>query len=209
MLARGVVPVGKRQDSARITRRKIVQAAKELHEKRGLSNVSVDEIVAEAGVSKGSFYVYFRRKEDISAEIELLRFDELKDSLEHAPGTAVEKIGRFLTESVRYIQEQGLALCKEWMKSAVSPIDEAGPGMVKMNFDREYILQTVHQAQECGELDNGAPAEALADLILADYYGMVTLWSMTNGRFPIQERIENFADTLNTILKPYWREEMS
>ena len=89
MLARGVVPVGKRQDSARITRRKIVQAAKELHEKRGLSNVSVDETVAEAGVSKGSFYVYFRRKEDISAEIELLRFDELKDSLEHAPGTAV------------------------------------------------------------------------------------------------------------------------
>ncbi len=195
--------MGKRQEAAKLTRESIVQAAQRLHEAHGLSNVSVDEIVAEAGVSKGSFYVYFKRKEDVASEIAFRRFDELKQLLESTPGTAATKLGRFLTESVKYIEEQGLSICKEWMKSAVSPTSTDGSGMEKLNYDKEYILQTLRLAQKNGELCNGAPTETLADLIMAEYYGVVTLWSMTNGMFPMQERIGSFADTLNTMLEQY------
>lgn len=195
--------MGKRQEAAKLTREKIVQAAKKLHEERGLSNVSVDEIVAEASVSKGSFYVYFKRREDVASEIAFRRFDALKESLEQFPGTAAVKLGQFLTESVRYIEEQGLPICKEWMKSAVSPNGEDNSGMAKLDFDRDFILKTILSAKENGEISVDAPVESLANMILAEYYGCVTMWSMTDGSFPMLKCIEQFADTLSEMLKQY------
>ena len=193
--------MGKRQEAAKLTRENIVRAAKKLHEERGLSNVSVDEIVAEANVSKGSFYVYFRRKEDVASEIAFRQFDALKESLEQFPGTAAVKLWRFLTESVRYIEEQGLSICKEWMKSAVSPNGEDNSGMTKLSFDRDFILKTILSAKEDGEISAVAPVEPLADMIMAEYYGCVTMWSMTDGSFPMLKCIEQFADTLSGMLK--------
>ena len=195
--------MGKRQESAKLTRENIVQAAKMLHEERGLSNVSVDEIVAKANVSKGSFYVYFRRKEDVASEIAFRQFDALKESLEQLPGTAAVKLGRFLTESVRYIEEQGLSICKEWMKSAVSPNGEDNSGVAKFSFDRDFILKTIFSAKENGEISGDAPVESLTDMIMAEYYGCVTMWSMTDGNFPMLKCIEQFADTLSGMLKQY------
>ncbi|MCM1166471.1 MAG: TetR/AcrR family transcriptional regulator [Lachnospiraceae bacterium] len=193
--------MGKRQEAAKLTKRNIILAAKKLHEQRGLADVSVDEIVAEANVSKGSFYVYFKRKEDVASAIAFFRFDELKDSLERCRGTAAKKLARFLTESVRYIEEEGLALCKEWMKSAVSPTDKDGSGIQKLNYDREFILKTLLSAKEKGEID--APAETLTDVLMAEYYGSVALWCITDGEFPMLEHIKNFSGTLGELLKKY------
>lgn len=192
--------MGKRQEAAKLTRERIVQAAKKLHEARGLTNVSVDEIVAEAGVSKGSFYVYFRRKEDIAQDIAFRKFDSIKEDLEHFSGTTAEKIGRFITESVRYIEGQGLALCKEWMKGAVCPMGEDCSGMKKLNYDRDYILQTLEAGIDTGS-NSEAVNKALADIIMAEYYGCVCMWSMTDGSFPMQQRMEQFAATLDGMLK--------
>ena len=195
--------MGKRQEAAKVTREKIVQAAKRLLAGREPSSVSVDEIAAEAGVSKGSFYVYFKRKEDVAAEIASRRFDELKKEAAAYPGTATAKLGRFLTESVRYIEEQGLSLCKEWMKGAVCPCCGDSSGQNKLNFDRTFILQLLLSEKE-KEREENFPAEALADIIVAEYYGCVALWSMTDGAFPLQKRTEQFVGALDDLLPKYF-----
>ena len=188
--------MGKRQEAAKLTRERIVRAAERLHEERGLANVSVDEIVAEAGVSKGSFYVYFKRKEDVAQAVAFRRFDELKREAEQRTGTAMERLSYFLRESARYIEERGLEICKEWMKSAVSPAGGDGPGMEKFRYDRSYIARTLEDARAGGELRADAPTEEIADAILAEYYGCVALWSMSDGAFPMRARMAEFADAL-------------
>lgn len=55
----------KRELQALETRKKIFEAAKSLFSKYGYGAVSIDDIVREAGVARGSFYVYFLSKEDI------------------------------------------------------------------------------------------------------------------------------------------------
>ncbi|MCM1054729.1 MAG: TetR/AcrR family transcriptional regulator [Bacteroides sp.] len=195
--------MGKRQEAAKLTKRNIILAAKRLHEQRGLANVSVDEITAEANVSKGSFYVYFKRKEDVATAVAFFRFDELKEALENCHGGAAEKIGYFLTESIRYIEEEGLSLCKEWMKSAVSPTDKDSSGIQKLNYDREFILKTLLSAKEKGEIKAGAPAETITDTLMSEYYGAVTLWCITNGEFPMTEHIKIFSEALGEMLKKY------
>ncbi len=51
------------------TRGKIVSSAMELFAKKGFDKTTVDEIVARAGVAKGTFYLYFKSKDDLIKEL--------------------------------------------------------------------------------------------------------------------------------------------
>lgn len=52
------------------TRQKLMAAAKALFERQGFDITSVDQIVAEANVAKGTFYQYFEAKLDVLMAIE-------------------------------------------------------------------------------------------------------------------------------------------
>jgi len=55
--------------AAQETRRRIYESADYLIRKHGVDNVSVDSIVKHAGVSKGTFYIYFESKYSLIAEL--------------------------------------------------------------------------------------------------------------------------------------------
>jgi TetR/AcrR family transcriptional repressor of nem operon len=50
-------------------RKKIVESARRLFNRRGFENVSVDSIMAHAGLTRGGFYSYFDSKSDLYAEV--------------------------------------------------------------------------------------------------------------------------------------------
>ncbi len=50
------------------TRTRIVTAARKLFNKRGFTEVSIDEIMAEAGLTRGGFYNHFATKDELYAE---------------------------------------------------------------------------------------------------------------------------------------------
>lgn len=50
------------------TRKKIVASARRLFNRRGLSDVSIDEIMGDAGLTRGGFYNHFSTKEELYAE---------------------------------------------------------------------------------------------------------------------------------------------
>ena len=57
-------PPGHREE----VRTKIVQSARKLFNRSGFDNVAVDQIMADAGLTRGGFYSYFESKSDLYAE---------------------------------------------------------------------------------------------------------------------------------------------
>ncbi len=51
-----------------LTRQKIVQSARRLFNRHGFDAVSIDNVMADAGLTRGSFYSYFESKGDLYAE---------------------------------------------------------------------------------------------------------------------------------------------
>jgi AcrR family transcriptional regulator len=51
------------------TRKKLINSAKRLFSKNGYYETKVSDIVADAGLSQGTFYIYFKSKEDIFKEL--------------------------------------------------------------------------------------------------------------------------------------------
>jgi AcrR family transcriptional regulator len=70
-------PADPKQARSRQTKEKIVQAAIQLFQERGYEGTTSNEIAAEAGVSVGSFYVYFTDKRQLLLTI----FDRLADDM--------------------------------------------------------------------------------------------------------------------------------
>src|SRR3989442_13733843 len=63
------------------TRAAIREAANRLFLEHGVDNTTVDAICAAAEVSKGTFYLYFHRKEDLLLEYALRRFRRIRRML--------------------------------------------------------------------------------------------------------------------------------
>src|SRR5215472_2956245 len=51
-----------------LTKQKIVRSARRLFNRRGFDTVSIDDVTADAGLTRGSFYSYFESKGDLYAE---------------------------------------------------------------------------------------------------------------------------------------------
>src|SRR5882757_7095377 len=58
-------PAGHRTE----VKRKIVESARRLFNRHGFDRVSVDQIMAGAGLTRGGFYSYFESKSDLYAEV--------------------------------------------------------------------------------------------------------------------------------------------
>src|SRR5262249_20668842 len=61
-------PVGHRAQ----VRHKIVRSAQALFNRHGFDAVSIDDVMARAGLTRGGFYSYFKTKEDLYAEAVVL-----------------------------------------------------------------------------------------------------------------------------------------
>jgi AcrR family transcriptional regulator len=51
------------------TRAKIIRSARKLFNRLGFDRVSIDAIMADAGLTRGAFYSYFNTKSDLYAEV--------------------------------------------------------------------------------------------------------------------------------------------
>ena len=66
--------------TGRNTRGRIISAAWKLFYQQGYDNTTVEEIIAESGTSKGSFYHYFEGKDALLSSLSYL-FDEKYEQL--------------------------------------------------------------------------------------------------------------------------------
>ena len=87
-------------------REKIISSAGRLFNRRGFNGVSIDDVMAEAGLTRGSFYAYFDSKSDLYAQsITAILQEKAIDNWDgvsidpRAPDVAVEIIGDYLSVS--------------------------------------------------------------------------------------------------------------
>lgn len=91
--------------------REILAAARELLERRGPEAMTMEEIAADAGVAKGTLYLYFQSKDDlIQALITRVGENILRDlqAALKAPGTPPEKLIRVVSVLLEYLNREPL-----------------------------------------------------------------------------------------------------
>src|ERR1700722_948623 len=81
-------------------RRRILAAAQELFDLRGIDRVTMAEIVSETGIRASTLYEYFSNKDEVVwalvEELMVLSSERIRASIEAAPGPALAKITALL-----------------------------------------------------------------------------------------------------------------
>ena len=195
----------KRQKNALETRQKIYETACSLIEEKGFANVSVEDITDACGVAKGTFYVYFKRKEDIVFECCKEWFSDVDRKAREHKGTIVEKLAFYFKGFMEGVTCGGAELCRQWVREVINPNDSPGEMCGgKYAYDLKHLTAFLKDAVKDGMLKKSTPVETLVHIFMCDLYGMMTCWCMSDEKFVPEEWVGRFANLqLPALLEQY------
>ena len=76
-MAEGKTTITRQKRKKNLTHKNIMHAAKKLYEKKGIGNISIEEITEYADVSRSTFFSHFASLEILSTEIACKAIDEI------------------------------------------------------------------------------------------------------------------------------------
>ncbi len=194
-----------RQIAALETRRKLLEAAKKLVCEKGLANTSIEEITKACGVSNGTFYTYFKRKEDVVFALSQEMYQGIYEEAQAHDGPFMERLVFYMVNFSGHIERDGLKLCQEWVRNTVDPDLVAAPyNTDKLHVDIDSMKGMIEKGIERGELKNSTPIDALAGALVDVIYGEMLCWDMSGGAYSFEERTKEFCNLfLPAMIQPY------
>ncbi len=185
----------KRQLAALETRRKLIETAGKIIGEKGLENTSIEEITEACGVSKGTFYTYFKRKEDIVNELQAGRTHRsIFEDIMVKDLNVEEKTNKFLCDMAMYIEEGGPKVCQAWIRNVVDIDHSTKNGDQALAAeDISYMEEILQEGIQNKELKKNTEVRKLAETCIDILYGQMLVWAISDGGYGLQERTEEFC----------------
>lgn len=180
-----------RQLKALETKKSLYESAIKLFAEKGFNNVTIDQIVAEAGTSKGSFYTYFKSKNHVFLE-QFRQFDEhyaaIYKSLTKYK-TAREKLLNFIKGIYMFEAETGgVDTAKILYTNGFVYTQEEAAIMTDTSRPLYKIVEEIiHEGKEKGEFRNEFSEEQLTIMAIRCISGTYFDWCLYDGSFDIVE----------------------
>jgi TetR/AcrR family fatty acid metabolism transcriptional regulator len=187
-------------DEAKEERRQaLIDAARRCAARKGFAELTVEEVCTEAGVSKGSFYLYFDSKQAML--FALLDDDDvaLDAAAERTPaeGGGVEGLRSFVRAMVRRGEDPATVQIRSDLWAAIRT-DEAlrTRFSTRMRERRRTMRDRIERSVDGGEMAE-VPANALASILLALGDGL----TLHAGLDPNAFRWTNVSGVLDRLLE--------
>jgi len=160
------------------TRAAIRDAANQLFLTKGIDETTVDEICDAAGISKGTFYLYFHHKEDLLLEYGLQRLRRVREMVP-------ELIGRGSFRQAMEAIIDDVVRGKGWGREVTGrAIMEMGTSAERlpMQAPHKLIQPLIEVAVARGEIRTDIPTDAVAHFVLRSILGALRDWGLgTDG----------------------------
>ena len=187
------------------TKRKLLEAAKRIVCEKGLVNTSIEEITKACGVSNGTFYTYFKSKEDVVFALSREMYQEIYEMAQAHDGSFMERLVFYMINFSGCIEKSSLKLCQEWVRNTVDPdLVENPDDKNKLAMDLESMRGMLQKGVERGELKQDTPVDALSHTLVDLIYGEMLCWDMSGGAYSFEERTREFCSLfLPAMMEPY------
>lgn len=173
---------------SRNTKNRIVTAAWRLFHEQGYENTTVDEIIAESGTSKGSFYHYFEGKDALLGSLSILfdeKYEQLMEQLDPTLGSfeTLLLLNRELFEMIE--NSIPLELLARLLSSQLVTHGE------KYLLDRSRVYykllrQIAAEGQRAGELRNDLTVNEIAKIYAMCERSLMYDWCICAGEYSLR-----------------------
>ena len=180
--------ITKRKLQAKETKKKIFDAAIELIETKGFVNITIQDINELAGVSVGTFYHYYKSKEDVFFELYQSADEYFKEKvspkLESDELAVGEKIVSFFREYARFNIENGLEYVSQLYNTNNKFFISHKRYMV------ELLRKIVIDGQNRGDIKNDLSPDEVTDYMFIFGRGIIFDWCLHDGEYDLEEKME-------------------
>ncbi|MEX0801166.1 MAG: TetR/AcrR family transcriptional regulator [Dehalococcoidia bacterium] len=189
------------------TRERLLEAATAVFARSGFDRATVDEIVREAGFSKGAFYVHFESKEDLFWAMLEERIDRqqvaFRQTVDHS---------RPLSENVRSILSAVFGLVQNdpfWTSlvmefGAHAARNEKVRERLALMYERwrELIRVMLTTGREAGLIRSDIDVEFTATMLIATVEGSIVQSRIAPESVRLSDMVEPLTRLLTRLLTP-------
>jgi len=202
-LAADVQPAPDRRARQRGTQRtRIVDAARRLFTRRGVDDVTMTEVAAEAGVARATVFNYFGSKhallegitEEVISHYQGMLRNALADRTSPTPlivRALFEQMGAGIEEDRRFYR----GVFREIAKVRLG-LDEGGMGQRAGEVALGLLVELLGRGQQRGELSREYRAEDLASAFDSLVNGTITHWLYGDAAEPLRRRMRRAAEVV-------------
>lgn len=186
------------------TQGEIIRIGTEMIAKQGYNATGIDAVLKEAGVPKGSFYHYFKSKEEFGLAV----IDHFAARFEQRLELALNEEAIAPLDRIRGILESGLARLAQNQCTKGCLIGNLGQEMADLNerfrarleeifgMWRERFAACLAEAQERGELSGAIDPAVTAGFILSGWEGAILRTKVMKSPQPMRD----FVDVLFSVV---------
>lgn len=200
------MPVKRITKDPEVRRNELIDAAEHLFLKNGFENTPVSDIVKSLNVAQGTFYYYFKTKDDVLIAILKRKWEgfvrEINEGFENRKLNAIQKMQFVLAKF--FTPDTGQNMLERYFKGT----DSAMAAKFHSQFDelRIKMLKPVMQGiVEEGIRDNAFNELKHADVIteiifmgISSY--MHTNWHLLSNRYEFMDKMEALSELLGKVL---------
>ena len=189
---------------------KILDAAADEFAEKGYETASINQIIEQAGISKGSMYYYFEDKRDL---YDTVITDATERLLEMSGGFDIEQMQadnfwqylqayterslKQLRENKKYIQ-----LARDFFRTQQFDVEDTS-GSETMEMSRQVTHQMIEHGQQLGVVRDDLPTEFLAQLSMS-MGTVMDRWLFDRWDEMDEDEIQEFLDKEVDLVRRIW-----
>ena len=175
--------------STRNTRGRIIEAAWRLFYRQGYDDTTVEEIIAESGTSRGSFYHYFEGKDALLSTVSYL-FDQKYEELMNTMDPAMDRFDQlmYLNRELFAMIENSVSLdllARLYSSQLITRGDKH-----LLDHNRTYyklLRQIMVQGQQRGELRSDVTVSELVRVYALCERALIYDWCLSEGSYSLMQ----------------------
>ncbi len=189
--------VKQKQNKRRI---EILEAAIPLIAQCPFEEISVSEICRSVGISIGSFYHYFTKKEDLLVGLLWIIDEDLEENTFPllVSENELENLRLFAHGWAEHVSAHGIERSK--LISSINPDSVEFPERERPAIRK--LREMIVSGQARGQITSDRDADTLAALFLTTLRGVTLDWSRREGRYALVERMDQTIDLLLRAFLP-------
>ena len=185
---------------------KILLTGAQIIHHKGFNNTGIQEILQKANIPKGSFYFYFKNKEDFGLQVIDFFNGFYKERVEAIVGdsskTPLERIRSILTGFIDLFETFNFTRGCPVGNLAQEMSDLSRPFQKKLhesfNLMTGLHAKLIVEAQKEGTLASDLDADQVAEFIVSSWHGALIRMKVEQSRRPLESHI---AMLFSTVLK--------
>ncbi|MCM3767767.1 TetR/AcrR family transcriptional regulator [Neobacillus niacini] len=178
-----------RQLKALETKKAIFESALKLFKEKGFENVLIEDITTSAGTSKGSFYTYFKSKDEVFIEyyksVDVL-YENFLEEIKGSPSPE-EKLIYVLTKGIKHLEQLGPEILTIVLLNQLSHNEKTPFVMNENRTINKIVKEIVEEGLANNTFRQDLSSDELTFLILQYYKGIYLDWCLLKGGFNFAE----------------------